>query len=374
MAGRNLLAPDPAPAAGRNLLAPDPAPAAGRNLLAPAAEEPGLLSRIANSQQIKDLMDPGKALQAADDMARIGADTATFGFADPLIGNLTGNDERAKTNEARERAGWAGTALDVATAAATAPAMASKFVGNGIGRLLGYGAEGAGQAALSAVGHGERNPAEIIKDALMGGGLGAAGSAIGGKVGSWLSRRKAKADQLYKSADDVEGAAWTASDPAAAQDLAARGKRARAVEDATAKAKKDAGILRNRGGNLEEPTQKRFGEIDTSGYPAEEASRVKQIAEGTMKRNLAAMAGGLSPARGGAQLLGHIMTGGAFTPLAAAAEAAQGVGRRATAREIEELGALVRDPSGKGLKTDPETVRKIRDLFARTMVGGERAQ
>lgn len=493
MAGRDLLAP-----AGRNLLA-SPSGSIG---VPPAqqqpAQQPSLMERLAgnptiqklvNSQQAQDLTSPGKAFQAADDLARIGADTASFGFADPAIGYFTGADERAKTKAARDRAGWAGTGMDVVTALETAPNLlagkllpAAKGAWPAVQRAFGYGAEGAGQAAVSALGHGERDPAQLLMDAGIGGTLGAAGSAIGGKVGSWLERRRAKANQPYKDTQAVKDAssakykvvdqsgahypaaesdkllktfddvlagedatagiddralAWVAKrradwggndmpvakleklrrsidkklvgsdprssdaqiglklkaeiddfmkknvpvDPATGQalpevtatlkearDLSARGKRAAEIEKASAKAGPGENARRRQFTKLGEKIDERGGR----GYSPDEVSRIKAIAKGTLARTAANAAGVLSPFRGPVQLLGHVMTGGTGLPLGMAAEGAMQLGRRATSRDINDLTALVRDPSGKGLTTDPAKVQQIRDLLARVMVGGAR--
>lgn len=478
-------------------------------------QQPSLMERIAGNptiqsmlgtQQAQDLASPGKAFQAADDLARIGADTASFGFADPAIGYFTGQDERAKTQAARDRAGWAGTGMDLTTAVLTAPQLAGRVVSAGkgalpaVGRMLGYGAEGAGQAALSGYGHGERDPAQLLKDALIGGSIGTTASAIGGKVGSWLERRKAKAAELYKSAADVKAAAsgkygevdksgahypmaetdtmlagldkvlvdntatsglddraiavvnrltkdwkgkpispaevdkvrrWIdekliASDPRSAdaqmgkklkaeidsfttkskpidpvtgvsdpkviadleeaRSLAARGYRAADVEKAASKAKKQADRTGSSitGGNIENTRRQQFGKIGeridegrTGGYSPDEVSRISQIAKGTLGRNIGRAASVFSPLRGGLPALAHLIagpaTGGLSTVAGLGSEAVAQLGRRATTREIEDLAALVRDPAGKGLTTDPAKVQQIRDLLARVMQSGVRA-
>lgn len=463
-----------------------------------APEQPSLLSRIGS-----DLANPGKALQALDDMARIGVDTASFGFADPAIGYLTGENERAKTQAARERAGWAGTGMDVATAIETAPvALTGKVIGVGkgvlptIGRWLGYGAEGAGQAALSAVGHGETDPGKIAEQAATGAAFGTAGQAIGGKIGSWIERRRAKAAQPFKAAGDVKAASsakykqveqsgahypmdqtdtllknldnalveetatpglddraiavvnrlkkdWAgkpinpteldkvrqwidkkliagnprgpdaqlgyrlkdeidnfatkaepiepvsgqpspqvAADLQEARSLYARSSRAKAVEGAaekaTAQAKKTGSAIT--GGNIENTRRQQFTKLQTKieegktgGYSPEEVSRIGQIAKGTVGRNIGRLGGAISPLRGSLPLVANLLSGGTLTPFGAAGEAAALLGQRATSREIEDLAALVRDPTGKGLTTDPAKVQQIRDLLATIMVGGARA-
>lgn len=338
--------------------------------VSPQGVEPAsLLQRIASNptikslletQQAQDLADPGKFGQAADDMARIGVDTASFGFADPAIGLLSGEDERAKTKAARERAGWAGTGMDVAAAVETAPAFitgkllqGAKGVGAGVGRMLGYGAEGAGQAALSAVGHGERDPATLIRDAITGGALGAAGEKIGSAVGGWASRLKAKRAAAGKPSID-----WSGGGPA-------RAERTAEVEAATAAAKK---------GSAPEAFTPLKGK---PGYSPEEQAIVTRLADRTLPRKAMDAVGQLSPFKSGGAALAHTalypLTGGVSTKLGLGAEALGQVSKHLTRRDIEDLGALVRDPEGKGLRTDPETVAKVRDFMAKLMVSGERA-
>ena len=144
---------------------------------------------------------------AADDMARIAADTFTFGGADHLAGYLGGNgveSERALTKGARDRAGGAGTLMDFISGAATGSGIAKAGVtaarmvpssASGIkGVLLRGGAQavdGAALGAASAAGHGE----DISTGAMFGAGAGALGSAAGdtvmkavGKVGAAFNR------------------------------------------------------------------------------------------------------------------------------------------------------------------------------------------
>jgi hypothetical protein len=151
-------------------------------------DEPSFLSKVGDFYQKHNTTGP---LQAADDMARIGADAVTRGYLDKWLGP----EEQAKTQAARERAGWAGTGMDVASTYATTPlkavTSAPGFVGGAV-NALGYGAQGAGYGALSAGGHDQ----DIEQGALVGGLLGLGGSAVpsvasgaskalGGYGGSW---------------------------------------------------------------------------------------------------------------------------------------------------------------------------------------------
>jgi hypothetical protein len=72
-----------------------------------------------------------QAGQAADDIVRSVANGATFGFADKLAGymNGTGTDaERAKSQEALDRAGGAGTVAELTGAVATPIGLARNGV------------------------------------------------------------------------------------------------------------------------------------------------------------------------------------------------------------------------------------------------------
>jgi hypothetical protein len=483
----------------------------------PAAKPPGLgerirrtgfgqlLESIGSSDVGRQLSDPRLALQAADDVVRIGLDTASFGGADWLTGQLPGSEgveaERKRTALARERAGWSAPVLDVTTAVAATPSLVARLpqAASWAGKGLRYGAgaiEGGLQTALSAFGHGEENPAELLRQGITGTGLSAAGQALGGKVGSWLERRRAAASQAFKKAGEVKDAAtakykqveasgahypmaetdtllqnldnalveetatpglddraiavverlrkdwagkpispseldkvrqWidrkliagnprgpdaqlgyrlkkeidgfaTRSKPIdlvsgqpnpqaianleEARSLYARGSRSADVEKAAAKAKKQAKTTGSAitGGNIENTSRQQFEKLQTrieegrtGGWSRDELARIKQIAAGTVGRNVGRLGGVISPFRGSIPLLAHAATGGMFAPLGIAGEVAAQLGRRATAREIEELAALVRDPGGKGLTADPAKVQQIRDLLARVMTGGQRA-
>lgn len=472
----------------------------------PEAPAPSLMSRIANSQQVKDLMDPGKAVQALSDVGRVAADDLTFGFADPAIGYLSGQDERGMTQQARQRMGWAATPLDLTAMVEGSPALAGKVVSGAKGfvpavsRAVGYGAEGAGQAALSAVGHGETDPGKIGEQAAIGSALGAGGSAVGGKVASWAERRALKAAQPFKTSADIEAASgakykqvdqsgasyprdqtdtllqgldrtlventatpglddraialvnrlkkdWAGKpinpteldkvrrwvdekliagnprgpdaqlgyrlkdeidnfskqgnviDPLTGQpnaqvnqdlldarSLKARQYRSEAVDTAAAKAQKQADKTGSAltGGNIENATRQQFDKLQAKipegagrgGWGEDAAARIKQIAEGTTGRNIGRFGGAFSPLRGSVPALAHMIlgpfTGGLSTAVGIGGEVAAQLGRRATARQVEDLAALVRDPSGRGLTSDPAKIQQARDLMARIMVSGQR--
>jgi hypothetical protein len=169
--------------------------------------------------------------RAADDMARITADSLTFGGADHLAGYLGGNGveaERALTDGARERAGGAGFLMNllsgaavgsgIANAGATAARLVPSTASGLKGAILRGGAQavdGAALGAVNAAGHGE----DVGTGAMFGAGTGALGSAAGdtimkavGKVGQTFNRPapaqssdtlKETAQAAYRRADDA---------------------------------------------------------------------------------------------------------------------------------------------------------------------------
>lgn len=136
------------------------------------------------------------AAQAADDMARLAASGMTFGFADKIAGYLGGEGtdaEREKTQQARGRAGTAGTVAEIGGAVATPMGLAGKGLtlagAGGTAAMTGVkglaartglmAAEGAGYGALTALGNDQ--------DVASGAGMGAAGGALGNLAGEGLS-------------------------------------------------------------------------------------------------------------------------------------------------------------------------------------------
>lgn len=168
---------------------------------------------------------------AADDMARVFANAVTLGAADRVAGYMGGAGaaaERDKTKAASDRAGWAGTAAEVAGSILPAGAAAKLGVAGvravaptvaanaGLGlRTLGLAGVGAGVGATEAA----------IKDenALTGAGLGAASGALGSVAGEVISRGLGKAAGAFNkqpkipSIDEIntaKTAAYKAADDA----------------------------------------------------------------------------------------------------------------------------------------------------------------
>lgn len=142
-----------------------------------------------------------KPFKAADDIGRGVLDTLSFGQADRFADYMqgTGDKEKMLTKAAKDRAGWAGTAADVATAAGALPTAVPRVVGwmggGPAARTLVGGAtaagEGAGYGAASAAGHDE----EIGKGAAIGGISGILGNAVGNIIN--------KGTKLLRGIDDT---------------------------------------------------------------------------------------------------------------------------------------------------------------------------
>lgn len=133
-----------------------------------------------------------QAGQAADDIMRLAANGMTFGYADKIAGYLGGDgtvQERQRTQEARDRAGSAGTVAEIGGAVATPMGLAGRgatLAGRlGTGAMTGptgllarsalMGVEGAGYGALTAAG----NDQDVGQGALYGLAGGAAGNIAG---------------------------------------------------------------------------------------------------------------------------------------------------------------------------------------------------
>jgi len=171
-------------------------------------------------------------MQTADDIVRLAANGMTLGYADKIAGYMNGtsaDQERARSRDAADRTGKAGTLAEVGGAIATPLGMAGRglTMAGRLGTRAMQGvtgtaartglaaAEGAGYGAVNATGHDEniQNGAGI---GAVAGTLGhAAASAIGAGVrrvaGMFNSRPAIPAmDELRQAA----GAAYDAADQA----------------------------------------------------------------------------------------------------------------------------------------------------------------
>lgn len=146
------------------------------------------------------------ALQTLRDTARVGSSAFGFGLvprATAAIRSVTGDTyanelqkELALDQAARDRLGGpAATAADfVGGAALPLPlggaAAAAKLGGGALARAAGYGLEGAGQGALAGAGTTySGNPADYLRNAALGGAVGAGSGAV---LGSAFAPRAAR--------------------------------------------------------------------------------------------------------------------------------------------------------------------------------------
>lgn len=203
------------------------------------AEGPKAPSRAEQlSSQFEAMPWYSKLGTAADDVVRLGAEGASFGFADKAAARLNtlfsgdyGTEleaQRLATQDAKDRAGWAGTAAEVGGAVAS-PVMG---VVGAVGRLAGIpravstvgrigqgttaGAlEGAGAGALTAAGH----DTDIAEGSIGGAGAGALFGAIAPAVGQLAGKATSFLDNVVprRSVDELrtaKNAAYDAVDQA----------------------------------------------------------------------------------------------------------------------------------------------------------------
>lgn len=127
-------------------------------------------------------------LQGADDFMRSTGNAVSFGMADRLAGKLegTGTDaEVARSAAARERSPYLSIAGDIAGSVMVpgfgAARLAARYGGGRLARALGYGVTGAGTGAAQGAGNTyTENPADYIKNAGIGAGIGFVTGAGGG--------------------------------------------------------------------------------------------------------------------------------------------------------------------------------------------------
>lgn len=159
----------------------------------------------------------GQAAQAADDTVRFLANGMTLGYADKFAGYMGGEGteaERAKTAQAKERAGFAGTAAEVIGTMIPAGALgnsvlsASRYlpkVAPGLlGRSAAMGVDGAALGAVQASGY-DQDPAAGAAMGFLGGFggniLGEGISAGVGKIAGMFNKKPQPltADQLRQA-------------------------------------------------------------------------------------------------------------------------------------------------------------------------------
>jgi hypothetical protein len=160
-----------------------------------------------------------------------------------------------------------------------------------------------------------------------------------------------------------------------------RGKRAETVEKAAAvPLKSQGGYLNPYGGDMEEATRDKFGKLyedatakGGKGYSPAEIDKIKEMAMGTTMRNLGAFGRAMNPVKQGPEQMLKVAGSVATLGLApAVARIFQAAGDASTRNAAADLGHLIKDPTGKGIQADPETIAKLKKLLAKTASTGAR--
>jgi hypothetical protein len=160
-----------------------------------------------------------------------------------------------------------------------------------------------------------------------------------------------------------------------------RGKRAETVEKAAAvPLKSQGGYFNPYGGDVEEATRDKFGKLyeeatvkGGKGYSPAEIDKVKEMAMGTTMRNLGALGRAMNPFKKGPEQMLKIAGSAATLGLAPTiARVVQAAGEASTRNAAADLGHLIKDPTGKGIQADPETIAKLKLMLAKTASAGAR--
>ena len=137
---------------------------------------------------------------AAHDLGAGAIDTLTGGFLAKGIDKLAGGDEaQMHMRAAKDRAGWAGTALDVATAAKYLPTVIPRAVAAAGGGPAARTLVGAGTAAGEGAAYGGLSAAGHDQDVTQGAGIGAVTGILGNVAGNVANR----ATKWWKGIDDA---------------------------------------------------------------------------------------------------------------------------------------------------------------------------
>jgi hypothetical protein len=331
----------------------------------------------------------GKAGQAVMDVARLGANGATFGFADKLAAGLdaaltdrTYDQSLARarelTDEARIRAGLAGDVAEIGAsimpmnAAASAGLSATRLVPQGLSRttalgakLIAGGVEGAGYGALHGAGHDED-----IGDAASVGALAGIGGTAAAQVVGGVTQRLAQL--LKREKPKVPSTEELAAQPQAAGRVA----KSEAVESALREAELAA--------NPERATRTLIGRLaKRDDLTPDEAMAIRDVAKGGLLRNTTRLTGDLLAPQGP---LGGASTAGAVSGLFAgypSAVAAPLVGAgakmlsdRITKRKANRLAELMRAGGTREALEGPDNAlqrlaKTKRDALARALLAGE---
>ena len=172
-------------------------------------------------------------------------------------------------------------------------------------------------------------------------------------------------------------------------------ERGRIVQKVANRAKRaaDTGRMNPFSPSLESARVKGFGGLEQkieegragSQFPKVEKKAIEQLRKGTLRRNTGgyaehlAFSGKLGKYLSLAGQLTHLAPGGSALgfPALAASSVAEGLhqfGQKATKTEIEDLLALTRDATGKGIKADPRKIEEARRKMAKILAATHRAR
>lgn len=331
--------------------APAPAP----------APEPQLEPQ--SSGGYSDMSWPEAAFTSVDDSMRVAADTITRGYLDKLLGP----EEQEKTRQSRQRLpGFAEVPVDVAAGVASSPYRVGSM---GAGALW-----GAGEGALTAYGNQDSwvpDIGNIAKEGVKGAVTGAVGKKAGDMLGGLYARKAAKANQKYKTNEELmEDAGKVDKRTKGGKDIVRRSERVEEARQAQGKGQKGfEDLLAGVEGYGHKAAGWKYPELEALRAVVEKANK-----PGVTGNVLAGLGKGL---QGGsnpwAKSLMGIATGGYGPAIGNFLEAGGSMMKGAansTKAEQAQLMALLRDPEGRGLKANPETLAKARDLIAKMMIQG----
>lgn len=292
-------------------------------------------------------------LTPIDDTMRIAADTMSRGYLDKLLGP----EAQAHTLRSRERTSdWVETPTDIASAVVSMPYRGAGAV------------TGALEGVANAYGHqkdwvpGMSDVGDMALQGAEGGVLGWLGGKAGGVIGKKLAEREAKAAQPYKTDAEFLAANKRAqeevSDTATKLDYGKRAERLNAARAAQG-GSKDAFATMMAGMDVPAGEKAIVDKITKPGVLRTASNAVDELAP--KKLSLPALAAE-AIAFGGVPWM-TLKGLAAKKGLNMAANATDKVGR------VDDLAAMIRDPSGRGLTLDPEISARWRDAFAKAGVG-----
>lgn len=301
---------------------------------------------------LKDkLYPPGSWGRTFSDLTDVSMDTVTRGFGSKLFG------DQARVEQARENLPAS------AELAADIPSTIVSMPYRGAGAVT-----GALEGVANAYGHqknwvpGMSDLGDMATQGAEGGVLGWLGGRLGNMVGKKLAQREAKAAQPYKTDAEFLAANKRAqeevSDTASKLDYGKRAERLNAARAAQG-GSKDAFATMMAGMDM----------------PAGEKAIVDKLTKPSMLRTAASAVDEFAPKKFSLPALAAetIAFGGVPWMTLKGLAAKKGLNMAANATDkvgrVDDLAAMIRDPSGRGLALDPAISARWRDAFAKAGVG-----